>query len=76
MSVSMSVSQAAVRLPELVQSLGPNDEIVLTQDDRPVARILSSKPPRGPRRAGNCKGMLIVNREDDEHLNDFKEYMP
>jgi antitoxin (DNA-binding transcriptional repressor) of toxin-antitoxin stability system len=76
MSVTMSISQAATRLPELVRSLGPNDEIVLTDDDQPVARIVASAQRRGRRRAGSCKGMLIVNREDDEHLNDFEEYMP
>lgn len=25
---------------------------------------------------GGCKGMLIINAEDDSHLDDFADYMP
>ena len=32
-------------------------------------------PARQPRKPGNCKGMLTILAEDDEHLQDFAEYM-
>lgn len=75
MSHTISVQQAAQNLPELIGSLGPGDEILLTQNDRAVARITPSGPARR-RKPGGCKGMLIINAEDDDHLADFKEYMP
>ena len=28
------------------------------------------------RQPGSAKGKLTILREDDEHLNDFKDYMP
>ncbi len=31
--------------------------------------------PKKKRKPGSAKGMLRVLSEDDEHLNDFKEYM-
>ena len=76
MSHTVSVEQAADKLAELVGMLRPGDEIVLTECDRPVARIVPSASAGDQRRAGNCKGMLIVRREGDEHLKDFSGYMP
>jgi antitoxin (DNA-binding transcriptional repressor) of toxin-antitoxin stability system len=76
MSNSIPIEQAATRLAELVVNLKPGDEIVLTEHDRPVARILPSQSKSVSRKAGNCKGMLIVHQDDDDHLKDFEGYMP
>lgn len=34
------------------------------------------KPPQKQRRPGSAKGILKILSEDDEHLDDFKAYMP
>ena len=36
---------------------------------------LRPAPQRLPRVPGNCKGMITLLIEDDEHLKDFEEYM-
>lgn len=76
MSNSIPIEQAATHLVELVGNLKPGDEIVLTEHNQPVARILASRAKPVRRKAGSCKGMLIVHHEDDEHLKNFGEYMP
>jgi len=75
MSHTIPLDQASAQLSGLVRALGPGDEIVLTENDKPIARIVpsSARPNRVP---GAWKGMLTVVKEDDEHLEDFKEYMP
>lgn len=35
-----------------------------------------AKSPPKKRQPGSAKGILQVLSEDDEHLDDFKEYMP
>lgn len=75
MSHTISIEEAASQLSGLVRSLGPHDEIVLTENDKPIARIIPSIPTR-KRVAGAWKGLLTIVKEDDEHLDDFKEYMP
>lgn len=35
-----------------------------------------TEPARQGRRPGSAKGILKVVSEDDEHLDDFKAYMP
>ena len=75
MSQIMRVQDAATHLPDLLRSLGDDDEIVLTDEGKPIARIIPARAS-GERHPGSCKGMLIIHQEDDEHLTDFKEYMP
>lgn len=74
MSYTVTVEDAANRLADLISNLHPGDEITVLSENQPVARIIP--PPSIPRRRiGACKGMLIINREDDSHLVDFKDYM-
>ena len=75
MSYTMPIEQAAAKLAELVGKMSPGDEIVLTSENLPVARIIPSTAKSPRRQPGNCKGMLVVNQEDDDHLRDFSEYM-
>ncbi len=74
MTQVITVEQAAARLSAIIHSLGRDEEIVLTENNAPVARLRPSIGHR-PRRAGNCKGMLVVVQEDDEHLRDFGAYI-
>ena len=68
------VEQAAAKLSALIHSLGVDEEIVLTENNLPVASLRPRTGNRG-RRAGNCKGLLTLKREDDGHLRDFGEYI-
>ena len=76
MSATITVEEAQTRLPELIGKLAPGEEIIITQDQQPVARLVGERPPaRQPRVPGNCKGLITLLVEDDEHLQDFEEYM-
>jgi antitoxin (DNA-binding transcriptional repressor) of toxin-antitoxin stability system len=65
----MAVEDIKVSLLELLDSLSPGDEVILTRNHRPVAKLVSeATKPRQPRKPGNCKGMITLLVEDDEHL--------
>jgi len=73
----LSLAEAQARLPELIRGLAPGEEVVITDNSRPVARVVAEPAPtRQPRKAGSAKGILTIVCEDDEHLRDFAEYMP
>jgi antitoxin (DNA-binding transcriptional repressor) of toxin-antitoxin stability system len=74
-SQTMTIDQAAANLREIVGTLGPGDEIVLTRDNKPVAKIVAQPARPALRQPGSCRGMLTIVSEDDDHLEDFKEYM-
>jgi antitoxin (DNA-binding transcriptional repressor) of toxin-antitoxin stability system len=73
---SISIEEAQANLPEIIGSLGPGEEVVITKDDRPVAELRWIAAPKPRPRFGSCKGMLTFVADDEEHLEDFKEYMP
>jgi prevent-host-death family protein len=76
MSATITVDEAQAKLTELIGRLGAGKEIVITQNHEPVAKLVGQRPSgRKPRVPGNCKGMITLALEDDEHLKDFKEYM-
>jgi len=76
MTTTVTMEEAQAKLPELVAHLGSGEELIITQELKPVAKLVREQPaPRKPRKAGNCVGMITLLVEDDEHLEGFAEYM-
>jgi antitoxin (DNA-binding transcriptional repressor) of toxin-antitoxin stability system len=77
MSATVTLAEAQAKLPELIGSLEPGQEIVITEDQRPVAKLIGERKPARQRPGpGLCRAMLRIVHDDDDHLNDFAEYMP
>ena len=74
---TVSVEEVQARLPALIAALKPGDELIIIQQDRPVARLVA-EPPQAheSRRPGSAVGKSSIVEDDDTHLEDFKEYMP
>ena len=54
---TISIHEAQSNLSELIHRLAPGDEIVITEDDRPVARLTAaSRPRRRLARRGSSAG--------------------
>ena len=73
---TMSVAEAKARLEELVEGIDAEGFVITSEDGRPVARLVGLTPEARLPMPGRCKGMLTVVAEDDEHLNDWAEYLP
>ena len=77
MQTTLAVEDINKSLLELLDSLAPGDEVVLTRNHQPVATLTTQPPrPRPPRQPGNCRGMITLLVEDDEHLTGFADYLP
>jgi antitoxin (DNA-binding transcriptional repressor) of toxin-antitoxin stability system len=71
------LEEAQSRLSELIAGLRPGEELQITRDNQPVARLVAESPRRRePRKPGSAVGRLVILSDDDEHLEDFKDYMP
>ena len=74
---TITIEEAQAKLPDLISHLKPGEEIQIIQNNQPVARLIrqpASLPI--PRTPGSAIGKIKIISEDDEHLEDFKEYMP
>jgi prevent-host-death family protein len=72
---TITIADAQTQLSQIIERLLPGESVVITQNDKPVARLMAEAPPRKPRKAGNCKGMIVIVADDNDHLKDFAEYM-
>ena len=74
-TTQIELERAAGCLPSLVADLRDGDEIILTKDDVPVARIVGYSRPARKRRLGTAKGLITIVDDFDEPLEEFEEYM-
>jgi prevent-host-death family protein len=74
---SVTLHEAQARLGEIIRRLTPGDEVIITENDQPVARpVPMATQPAQPRQLGTLKGtVLYVAPDFDAPLEDFKEYM-
>ena len=75
---SLSIEEAQAKLPDLVHGLNFGDEVVIIENDQPVARLVpaTGQPQRSPRRPGTLRGTVLYMAPDfDAPLEDFKEYV-
>ena len=70
-----TMEDVQARLPEILEHLTPGEEVVITRDGKPVAKLVPELP-KGVPILGRGKGMLISYTDDDEHLKDFEDFMP
>ncbi len=75
MSTTITLEEAQASLPELIAKLAPGDQVVIVQNNQPVAELRPAVKAKPKPQFGACKGMLEIIADDDEHLNDFAEYM-
>jgi antitoxin (DNA-binding transcriptional repressor) of toxin-antitoxin stability system len=73
---TVSIPEAQATLPDLVENLKPGEEVILTRNQQPVAKLIPFSGVTPQPIFGSCRGKLTIVTEDDEHLADFKEYMP
>ena len=76
-SITITLEEAQAKLKDFIHQLAPGDEIIITENQQAVAKLVSEKPQQWkPRVPGLGKGMITLLVEDDEHLEGFAEYMP
>ena len=74
---TVTIEEAQAKLSELIDKLALGEEVIITRNQQPVAKLVGQQRRiRKPRRPGSAKGKLVILTEDDQHLEDFQGYMP
>ena len=74
---SITLQEAQATLPDLVHRLKQGEEVVLTENNLPVAKLVATtSQPRPVPKLGTQRGSVLYMAPDfDAPLEDFKEYM-
>ena len=75
--LTATIEEVQANLTTFIAQLKPDEQLVITKDNRPIAR-LQAEPTEThkPRTPGTAIGKLTIIADDDTHLEEFKEYMP
>ena len=72
---TITLQEAQATLGDLVHRLTPGEEVVITDNDRPIAMLVgSSQPATNPRRFGTLRGTVLSMEHFDDPLEEFEEY--
>jgi prevent-host-death family protein len=68
--MNVSVYDAKTNLSRLLDRAANGEEVVITRNGRPVAKLVPATPVRKPRKLGSLKGRVRVPRDFDAPLPD------
>jgi antitoxin (DNA-binding transcriptional repressor) of toxin-antitoxin stability system len=77
----VTLEEATDRIEELIRQAQSGEEVIIMEDDQPIAQIipvdeLSAFEPRTGVKPGSAKGLILYMADDfDAPLEDFEEYM-
>jgi antitoxin (DNA-binding transcriptional repressor) of toxin-antitoxin stability system len=74
---TVTIKEAQSALADIIHRLSPGEEVVITENDQPVARLVPTPaaPKKTHRQLGTMKGSVLYMAPDfDAPLEDFKEY--
>lgn len=73
---TVTLADAQAHLGELIQNLGPGEELLIAQQGQPLARLVRSERSSWPCRAGTAADQILWIAPDfDAPLEEFQEYM-
>lgn len=70
----VTIAEAAGQLAELVREAAEGQDVVLTDGDREVAKIVSATPPAKRSGFGSWKGHIEMSEDFDDPIPGFEDY--
>lgn len=72
----IELEKAKAQIASLFKTALDGEEVVITQNDQPVLKlVLIAAAKSGRRQSGSAKGLITMSDDFDEPLEDFAEYM-
>jgi prevent-host-death family protein len=75
---TVTIQQAQATLAEIIHRLAPGEEVLITENNHPIARLTPTVDEAKPkiRQLGTMRGTVLYAAPDfDAPLDEFKEYM-
>ena len=72
----ISLTEAEACLAELVKEATNGEEVIITQTDGSVVKLVAVSHKQPVPKFGSAKGLVKMSDDFDEPLEDFEEYAP
>ncbi len=71
----IELKQAQEHLLELIELAVQGEEIIIYKNKKPLVKLIPISPKRQLRQFGSAKGLIVIEDDFDEPLEEFEEYM-
>lgn len=71
----VKLDDAKEHLGDLIEAAVRGDEVVITKEDRPVAKLVPVAGSKAQPKFGSAKVLITMSDDFDEPIEDFGEYM-
>ena len=71
----VDISQATNSPEILFQTVLDGNEVVITQNNEPILKIVRVNQPKKRRQSGSAKGLIWMSDDFDAPLEELREYM-
>ncbi|OIN95002.1 MAG: hypothetical protein COS37_01285 [Anaerolineae bacterium CG03_land_8_20_14_0_80_58_20] len=75
MVVNVSYDDVKIKIADLIEAAMRGDKVVITKNGQQIIQLVPMKPAHRRRKFGSAKGKIIIGKDFDEPLEDFREYM-
>ena len=65
---------STIQLPDLIDSVVNGEEVVFTQNNLPIAKLVAIRQEKLRPQFGSAKGLFVMAEDFNEPLEDFDEY--
>jgi len=73
---TVTIDEAQVNLPKLIEQLLPGEELTITSAGQPLARVKKTERKSWPCRPGSAKDVIrSISPDFDAPLDDFRDDM-
>ncbi len=77
---TIDVSQAQSLFPRLLEAVGAGEEVIITRNAEPFAKLSLVNSAKAQRKEGDlvygsAKGLMKMREDFDDPIEDFQEYM-
>jgi antitoxin (DNA-binding transcriptional repressor) of toxin-antitoxin stability system len=71
----IDIVDAKTQIESLLQSALQGEEVIITQNNQPILKLIQFVQPPKRRQRGSAKDKIWMAPDFDEPLEDFREYM-
>lgn len=76
MTYHVDITDASHRLLDLIRAAKQGEEVIITENQRPVIQLVAIAAEQPRPQFGSALGQVTMSDDFDEPLEDFREYLP
>jgi prevent-host-death family protein len=74
MMSQFNIHTAKAHLSELIQKALLGEEVIIARDNKPMVKLVAIQPLKRQRKLEFAKGLISIQHDFDEPLDDFENY--